>query len=356
MKIYKILLIIIFIVLIPIFTLIFFLYKEDRILILYKKNNIANTRQLQTYQNKLFGTLIKNKEIIKIPFSITFDTFDKNHPEDFLYSIMYQFFHYMNLEYIGKINYNLNHIVLNNKNIILNGSLEQTKPLSSQDEFFLLKSIFLTINNIFPYIESIYFYNDEIPLKLNHILPFFTKSMLDEKNISKNINNDKKLLKNQIILIPYFQGNGNLIDGIYEKNIFQKHQNTCIFIPKHKIGTEEYFKEINQYKIENTEKIIFYITIKEDTKEHIDLIYYPVIPEENLIYEFESYPLCKKNNIIENTLSFFKTNFSPTSFYSYPFIPIINTIYPSLYIIIYVTNKEQITNILNKIESINLNL
>ena len=222
MKIYKTFFFILLLVLIPFFTVVLFLYRQNRLVILYKKNNITSSNELLTYQEKLFGTVITDKEEKKIPFSITFNTFDKNAPEDFLYAILYQFFHYINLENIGKMNYELNHVGYNNKNIIIiNGSLHQKKILTPYEEFLFLKSIFITISTIFPAIETIYFYDDEVPLKLNYHLPFFIKEMvISNHNIAKEYSDNKLATFYKVVLIPFFEGNGNIINGIFEKNLF----------------------------------------------------------------------------------------------------------------------------------------
>lgn len=356
MKIYKTLFFSLCLLLIPFFTFLLFLYKQDRLVILYKKNNKKNTHQIISYQEKLFGILITEKEERKIPFSITFDTFDKNHPENFLYTIMYQFFHYINLENIGKINYDLHHVALKNKSIIINGSLNQTELLSPFNEFLLLKSIFITIKNIFSSIEAVYFYDDEKPLKLQYHLPFFTEAMLNlNQKITCDSSISKLLGKYEILLIPFFQGNGNIIEGIFEKNIFQKNT-TPIFIPKNKINSDDYFKEINQYQVNIPNKIIVYLTIKQTEKDHLDIVYYPVISENSGIYELEPYPYRKQNTIIDGFLFQCKKQFNSVSFHTFPCIPLINTVYPSVYIILSTSDKEKIRETLEKIKNINLNL
>lgn len=354
MKIYRILLLIFYAILISFFTFLFFLYKQDRLIILYKKNSTEKREFLSQYQEKLFGILITNKEEKKIPFSITFDSYDKNHSEDFIYTILYQFFHFINLENIGKIHYDLHHVACNHNTIIINGSLDQKIILSPQEEFLLLKSIFITLHNILPGIESIYFYDDENPLKLNYVLPFITKDIaMPNHNISKNVNNTELIVKDDIVIIPYFEGNGNSIDGVFEKNVFQQNQ-SILFFPKNKKGSNEYYREINQYQSDNPNKIIFFITIQQAEREQLDIVYYPVIPEGIDIYEFQNYPLRQNNKKIDNLLSLFKSKYNGTSFFSYPFMPLINIIYPSVYIIISVKNKEEIKPLLNRIKNITL--
>jgi hypothetical protein len=355
MKISKILLAIISILVIPLLTFLFFLYRQDRLIILYKKNHEKKNSVLSSYEERLSGILITEKEVKKIPFSITFDTFDKNNPEEFIYAVLYQFFHYINLEYIGKMNYDLYHVAINNKSIIINGSLNQIELLSPYAEYILLKSIFLTIKNIFPFIESIYFYNDELPLKLNYILPFFTKEMILEEpsNIHNELETNRDLIPYELFFIPFFQGNGNKIEDIFEKNLFQKNEST-FFIPKNKHNTDEYFKEINQYKVEIPNKIIFYITIKHGEKEHLDIVYYAVIPEEEIAYQVDLYPSLQKNTILDSIIHQLKKSFNSISLYAYPFIPLINTVYPSLYITISIKNKNELIPTLEKIKKINL--
>jgi hypothetical protein len=355
MKKFKIFLILLSIILIPCITFLFFLYKQDRLLILYKKSNNKKYSSLLDTE-KLSGIFSTETEEKKIPFSITFDTFNKDNPEDFIYSILYQFFHYINLENIGKINYDLYHVALDNKNIIINGSLHQTTLLSPYQEYLFIKSIFITIKNIFPFVERIYFYNDELPLALRFMLPFFTTEMLPSKNqlISPDFQKNELLTEHELLLIPFFEGNGNQIQGIFEKNLFQKYSERY-YIPKNKHNSDEYFKEINQYKLNTPLKIILYISIKETKDEHLDIVYYPIIPEKEFVYEIDPYPLPKENKIIEALLYKFKNGFNSVSYYSFPFIPIINTIYPSLYITIGIKNINELENVLNKIKNILLN-
>jgi hypothetical protein len=355
MKTFKFLLIIIGIVLIPLLTFLLFLYTQDRLVILYRKTNEKTEIPFSSYQEKLTGIFITETEEKKIPFSISFDTFDKNHPENFIHTLLYQFFHYINLENIGNMNYDLYHVALNNKSIIINGSLHQTKALSPLNEYLFLKSIFITITKIFPFIESVYFYTDEQPLKLQYVLPFFTKEMINEE-LSTTVKspNNAILSKHQLYLIPFFEGNGNQIEGIFEKNLFQKNQ-TAFFLPKNKNGTTKYYQEINQYKSTEPSKIIVYLTIKQAEEEHLDIVSYPVIPEEEYIYELTSYPLRQNNDIINSLVSRFKKEFPSITHYSFPFIPIINTIYPALYITISIKSISDVENILYRIQNIHLN-
>lgn len=354
MKISRILLILLSIILISFFTFLFFLYKQDRLIILYKKCNNKKYSSSLLHNEKLSGILSTETGEKIIPFSITFDTFNKDNPEDFIYSILYQFFHYINLENIGKMNYDLYHVALDNKSIIINGSLDQTTLLSPYQEYLFLKSVFVTIKNIFPFIETIYFYNNEVPLALQFLLPFFTTEMLPTKNQAYNFQNNQLLAEHELLLIPFFEGNGNQIQGIFEKNLFQKYSD-AFYIPKNKQNNDEYFKEINQYKVTTPLKIILYISIKESQEEHLDIAYYPVIPEKEFIWEIDPYPIAIDNKIIDLLLYKFKNTFNAVSYYSFPFIPIINTIYPSLYITIGVKNIHDLENIIYKIKNILLN-
>lgn len=267
-------------------TFLFYLYKQNRLIILFKKNSITKNDYTNLYQEKLYGTILtEEEEEKKIPFSISFDSFDKKHPENFIYTILYQYFHYFNIENIGEVSYDLYHVALNHQALIINGRLNKIKPQSPYKEFFFLKSIYLTIRNIFPFISQLYLYNEENPLLLNYTLPFFTQEMIEKQREIESLDNIQSLSNYEIILIPFLNSSGKSIAGILEKNIFQKNQN-IVFFPKNKINSEEYFKEINQYQnTESSDKIICFITIQESNREQIDIISYPIIPEDLLIYQ-----------------------------------------------------------------------
>ncbi len=139
------------------------------------------------------------------------------------------------------------------------------------------------------------------------------------------------------------------------KKIYFKKIKISFFFPKNKINSEEYFKEINQYQnTESSDKIICFITIQESNREQIDIISYPIIPEDLLIYQTNtSFPTQQNNQVINSIVRLFKKKFSVVKFHSFPFISIINTIYPAIYIIISTKNSDNASIILQKIKTLN---
>jgi hypothetical protein len=351
MKIYKRNFLIILIIF-PIITFFLYLYKNDRLIILYRKYNNDKINFFSFSEDKIYGIFFNNFIIETIPLSINFEDFDKNNPEDFLYKALYQYFHYININFIGKISYELHHVVLEKKSVIINGSLYASKLMSAQEEFLFLKGIFLTLENIIPGIEVIYFYDDQELLKLKYINPFITKKMISYKLDQTLINADILNRKiNKVTIIPYFEGNGNCIDKIFEKNFFQKYNND-IYIPKNKKNTDLYFKEINQLHINNSNQLIIFLSLVNSIEDKIEIISYPILSEDSLIEIKQEYSLPKFDSLLNSICLKFKNILINTSFFCYPFIPFFNIVYPSLYIILYSNNKEKITENIEKIKKI----
>jgi hypothetical protein len=177
--------------------------------------------------------------------------------------------------------------------------------------------------------------------------------MIEKNNIKYTNNNDEDILLNyDIIFIPYFNGNGNIINGIFEKNIFQQYSKSNMLRPKNKKNSLAYFQEINQFNPLKKNKLIIYVAIQYNKKSQIEIISYPTIPENTSIHTQEEYPPYENNHFITTIINTLKNKLHCTSCLIYPFIPIINTIYPSIYLLISVNNEIDAIDMLEKINSI----
>jgi hypothetical protein len=350
MKIYKTHLFISLII-IPGITYLIFLYKQDRLIILYKNNSSQKANLFNFCENKINGMIYHHTSQETIPLSINYETFNKESPDTFLYNALYQYFHFLNLNNIGKYSYTLHHIAIKNKTLIINGALYCTIPLSPHQEHLLLKSIFHTVIEIVPYIESIYFYDDEKPLPLHHLLPFITKKIFHNKKIIPQSTVDPVAKPLITTIIPYFEGNGNTIDKIFEKNFFQKDTDN-IYIPKNKQLSHLYFKEINQLHAEHPNQIIIYVTLREDQEERIDIINFPILSPDDNIKTIIQYPQLIQSDVINKLEETCNNKLAFCHFYTYPFIPLLNTVYPSLYVIISGNNREKITNTITQLKTL----
>jgi hypothetical protein len=349
MKIYKPIL---YSIVIVIATGLFYLYQNNRIIVLWQKEdelkkNYSYLPNIDSYGIWIDSRTGKEK---KITCSIDKDAYQNvTEKEDLLYLYLYKYFYYINIENIGKFQYNLNHLVINDKIAIINGKLFCNKDFSAEEEYLFLKSIFLTIKILSPHIQEIYFYNDSSLLEMKYIIPFFNEDMLIKEYKE---NNNTNITGYSYLLVPFIQGIGNKLFSIYEKNIFQGYSNSRIFLPKAK-NRDAFPQEINTYKINDPNKIILYLSFVPSTENKVMIYYYPFINKDNPLFELSDFPQILKNNpLYTQTLHTIYTGFSNCHCMIAPLNLFFDTAYPSFYIIFYVANEKQIKENLRILDSL----
>lgn len=349
MKIYKALL---YSILIIIGTILLYLYQNNRIIVLWQKEDVLkkNYSYLPNIDSHGIWIEARTGKEKKITCSIEKDAYQNvTEKEDLLYLYLYKYFYYINIENLGIFQYNLNHITIYEKLAIINGKLLCNKDFSIEEEYLFLKSIFLTIKVFSPHVQEIYFYNDSKLLEMKYIIPFFNEDMLINECKEKN---NMSSISYSYVIVPFIQGIGNKLFSIYEKNIFQSYTNSHIFLAKAK-NRNDFPQEINTYKIHDSNKIILYLSFVQSTENKVMVYYYPFINKENLLFELPEFPnVLKNNSLYIETLHTMKTGFSNCHCMIAPLTFFFDTVYPSFYIIFYVTNEKQIKEILQTLDSL----
>lgn len=340
-----------------ILTYFLYLYHSNRIFILWQKNDPIHQVAASFYIEEYNGIWIDfiNGQTKKIPCRIdsliSVDTVTK---EDLLYLVLHKFFYYINIEHINWFQYFLKHVVLYDKVAIINGYFIFNKKLTPQQEYFFLKSIYITVINIFPEIQEIYFYNDsQEENNFQFVAPFFEQKMLskDEHLYLESISGEDKS-DYSFYLIPFIFGIGTKLYNIYEKNIYELSKSP--FLLHQKFSHQNHIINfVNKYKIDDWNKVILYINFVPSNKDSITFYYYPFFDSHDHIFLIPEFPKIIKNNyLFQNIILNISQKISNSQFCIAPFIFLKNTVYPSFYVLCTVTNQEKVKEYMRLLENI----
>lgn len=278
----------------------YFFYKTERVIFYNFTRTVDSNNNTFIYeQKKIKGIYINEKdEEVLIPLNITDAFFDQNNPEIFLYNALFQYFRNINIYEVENFLINLDHIAINKKNVIINFHIDKKKDLTIKKEINLIKNIYKTTKIILPYIEKIYFYDDNKLYDFKHVESYFTEEMISQKMYenflikNENINYD-------INIIPLFSNHGEKIENIFEKNIFQDSQ-YCINFFKSNLYSEEWQKELKI--ILEEKKFIYFMDFFEKKISSVVIYIYPFFETEDtmVIFDFFERPIVYNENIINH--------------------------------------------------------
>lgn len=268
---------------------VYFLYKTEKIIFLTSSNEIFfkdSINKNQKYEEKriINGIYIRDfNEIRSIPIYLSDSLFQSKNPEIFFHDAFFQFFRYINIYEVDNFVLSLNHVAISNKKMIINMQMNKKKELSVAQEVNLVRSIYLTVKNILPYIENIYFYDDTEQFNFRHLLPYINKEIMDF--VCKDDGTTKQFLLEQSILIPLIDKfNGNVINDIFERNIFQSVTFFSLFFMKYPFYTEEWFKEIYNFDThQNSQFFIYFGNFSQSSEPTIKIFMYPFLTDSDTV-------------------------------------------------------------------------
>lgn len=343
-----------FVVLSLFLGLFFYLYQNNRIILKYepkKKDTSLIDNKYFLKCNRIEGVYYNEEQTIqKIPLTLSEEDYNNSdNQEKIIHTYLHKYFYYLNLEKNNPTTCTLYHIALDRNTLIINFHLEKKRKLSVIEEHYIVKSLFLTVKNILPSIENVYFFDREDPLKLDYLIPFFSNLFLDKSYDKKIEDNEYKI--DFIYIIPFIKDNGKRCEDTYEKNIFQSFSlSEYIYFPQKSYPT--YFEEINQLSINRPKKIILYININininKDKK--VKYLFFPSYSPIKITTSKSQWPIISdtKNSIESFYINKLLKISNSTSEIS-PLLPIRKTIYPSIYVNIDAANINEAKKVLEEI-------
>lgn len=335
----------------------YYLFQTNRIILQYDTSYLSTKTppiilfpEKSTEIHGIYYTTLG--ELKKIPLQLSYEEYKNfDDQEKILSAYLHQYFYYLNLEKNSALNYFFYHLVVEEDSVILNLHLEKKRKLSLEEEYHLLKGLFLTIQNIVKKTTVVYFFDGEKPLPLTYLIPFFSLNFLEKYSEKKQEQMNHKEFQT-LYIIPLLIDNGNICEDTYEKNIFQSFQNQeYIFTPKQKYPF--FFEEINQHSLDIVNKVILYTNISIRENKKIKAYYYPVHSRTKIKNRASRWILPE-----EESDSSYLSNLSlmkDLELSLAPIIPLINTIYPSLYITIEAPSIKDAQETLSEITFVLLN-
>lgn len=268
---------------------VYFLYKTEKIIFLtsgdenFFKNSINRNQQ---YDEKriINGIYMRDwNEQRTIPIYLSDNLFQSKNPEIFFYDAFFQFFRYINIYEVENFVLSLNHVAINNKKIIINMHIDKKKELSVAQEVNLVRSMYFTAKSILPYIENIYFYDDAEQFNFTHLLPYINKEIIEF--VCKDDCTKKEFFSEQSILIPLIDKSyGNVINDIFEKNIFQSAAFPGLIFIKYPLYSEEWFKEIYTLNTnQNSQFFIYFGNFSKSSEPAIKIFIYPFLSDTDTV-------------------------------------------------------------------------
>lgn len=106
----------------------------------------------------------------------------------------------------------------------------------------------------------------------NLIQYFLLENKLYQENSLKVI--EEYSNKSFVTVIPLLKNNGNKIDDIFEKNIFQ-NVDYSVYLPKNYFYDENWSKEINQLNCQNANQFFYFINIFYSDTPSLRIYLYP---------------------------------------------------------------------------------
>lgn len=343
------------------FAWIMYFYSSNRIIILWHKNSFVQKEINKALQGNYQGIWIDPKTEINsnIPIHIPQESIYNGINQDQLLNIFLQsYFHHINIEYSKKYSFTFKHAIIYNQNIIIQGYYNNKVKLEILDEYFFLKSIFLSLKLIIPNLKLIILYHNDKLLELEHLLPFFSHHMLIEYDKIKNnhtIQNEENNHHTTKIHIAYLSEKlGNKIDNHYEKNIYQLSTYKNKFTILTKDILEKNNNMINQAFEKGRNNIVYYTEFIQNQLSKLYVFYYPFLSssDDTIIESVTAIPSLKINNVDIENISLLKKHFPHAIFCIAPLKIFFNTVYSQFFLLHYIESFENIKHILDSTLSI----
>lgn len=294
-----------------------FLFLSDRLIIIpfkhiFKKED-EDSLLIENKNIKLFSNFNNKNTIFNL--NLKFDIDSSSDYEN----LLIKYFSYIYQESNGELIVKLNNCALGRNLLIIdfNINLKNNLKFTINDEYNFHINIFKTIKSINPSIKRIYFYKDGKPFFFKYLGCFIDNEIFEDLKIKKNLNEIKENIK--IKIVPILNKNGNLINGIYEKNIFQKlilKDFDINFLNNQDLFSFDYINEINKLDcdfilgISFSDKNNFFNIYRNVSFEKfsIDNLYSEISDEDFYIKDLNNKEILLFNNILNfcsnNNLNF----------------------------------------------------
>jgi hypothetical protein len=341
----KIKTIIIFSIISIIVALGMYFYYSGRIIIITHKNFSEETQtsfaNIFNHQAVWINPNNENRNVINIHVSEKSDNIMQSQ-EKLLNLYLQSYFHHINIEYNDKYTYHFKHALLTNNIVIIQGTMNQIKELTILDEYFFLKSVFLSIQAFIPSIKKIIFYSEDKLLPLEHCIPYFNQQMLIEYHKIKSIPT-ASIHKNALYIGYTNTILGNSIDKQYEKSIYQKPLYKKQFLSITKEDLKNNTNLINHFCHTNNKQIIYYNQLEQDETEKTYIFYYPFLTWDNneIEHTCSLLPDIHITNDDITKLQQLESTFPHSKAYLAPLKLFFNTIYQQFFLLHKITSYDQ---------------
>jgi hypothetical protein len=174
-----------------------------------------------------------------------------------------------------------NNIALGNNIIVVTLTIDGqwNNDKTTIKEYAYCSALLKTIRSYAPEYEELYIYQKDTPYQFNHLMPYINHTMITD--IEKK--HTPSYEKPKILYIPLMKSpHGNIIDSIYEENIYQScHSGNIYLIPTKKIYSQEWFNKINSKAIKNNSDLIVFLEIYKSNKDEMTVLINPYLQNDN---------------------------------------------------------------------------